>query len=531
MAAPNAPNVSVKGAGTIGHWEAQHKGVLRDFPPFKLPPDALFDCLNVVFRQGTIMSRPGMQQLAATDLGSRITGAIQAATLASGAFEPTAFEPTAFLETGNADGTIIAASSNRKFWTFFGGTWHDITDVALTASDTYLAQFTTIQIGSTVFVLMTNGIDTPRAWDEVSTVCTQVAGTPPLFTDWTTASERIIGIVPPYLVQWGNSLNISTWPVLNFAILSDTTDTLVAIANLGTLGAAIYKRRSIWVATAQGGLDSSFFTFALRGAFEGPANPNTLTDVNGAHYYMTKTGRIGVFDGVTQTWINDGVLPIITNTIDITNMNRAFGVYDPIFREVWFYFPLLTDNTSVTGNVSGVCVVTLPHPFSYEGIFFHSCYLGKMAIPVTSGADRRLDVGDRIIFGQNSGKNLSYTQGDNLSDDGVAFSGFFQTPPQMTKDGDISQADGIETYAMYAGGQGPLTLRLGASYMLGNLTSTGFSTGVALDLTTEPTLAPDLGAFTSIDQFRGRFFSCRYEFTSPVRFNYYGSRLMGHKVQ
>ena len=67
--------------------------------------------------------------------------------------------------------------------------------------------------------------------------------------------------------------------------------------------------------------------------------------------------------------------------------------------------------------------------------------------------------------------------------------------------------------------------------MLGNLTSTGFSTGVALDLTTEPTLAPDLGAFTSIDQFRGRFFSCRYEFTSPVRFNYYGSRLMGHKVQ
>lgn len=525
--AANVPNVSVKGAATIGHWEAQHKGVLRDFPPYKLPPDALYDCLNVVFRNGAIAPRPGHVQLApGTDLGARVTGAIQASTLASGAFEPTAFEPTAFQETGNTDGTVLIAGTNRKFWAYFGGAWHDLTDTAFVAADTYLAQFTTIQIGSTVYVLFTNGIDSPRQWDNVGTSISVVAGLPPLFTDWTTASDRVIGIVPPYLIQWGNALNIGTWPNLNFRVLSDTTDALVAIENLGTLGVAVYKRRSIWIGTAQGGLDSSFFSFTLRGQYEGPANPNTLVNVNGAHYYMTKTGRVGAFDGVTQTWINDGILPLIKTNIDTTNMNRAFGEYDPTFREVWFHYPRLDDNTSVTGNVTGLLVVTLPHPFSYEGVFFHSSYMGKTAIPVTAGTDRRLDVADRVVFGQNSNKNLAYLTADGISDDGVAFTGFIQTPMQMTKDGDIYRAAGVETYATYGVGQGPLTLRLGGSMMLGNLTTTGFSTGVALDMTVEPTVSPDLE--NNID---GRFWGLRYDFTSPVAFTYYGSRLMGTKVQ
>jgi hypothetical protein len=527
VAAPNVPNVSVKGAATIGHWEAQHKGVLRDFPIYKLPPDALYDCLNVIYRNGQIGPRPGMMQLApGTDLGSRVTGAIQASTLAFGAFEPTAFEPTAFQMSGNTDGTIIVAGSNRKFWAYFGGAWHDLTDTPFVASDTYLAQFTTIQIGSTIFVLFTNGVDSPRSWDEVATAITVIAGTPPLFTDWTTASDRVIGIVPPYLIQWGNALNITTWPNLNFRVLSDTSDALVAIENLGTLGVAVYKRRSIWLGTAQGGLDSSFFSFQLRGQYEGPANPNTLVNVNGAHYYMTKTGRVGAFDGVTQTWINDGALPLIASNIDTANMVRAFGEYDPTFREVWFHYPRLDDNTSVTGNVTGLAVVVLPHPFSYEGIFFHSTYVGKTAIPVTVGTDRRLDLNDRVVFGKNAGKNLAYLTADSISDDGVAFTGFIQTPMQMTKDGDIYMATGVETYGTYTGGQGPLTLRLNGSPMLGNIGSSGFSAGVALDLTVEPTVSPDIDTRIS-----GRFWGLRYEFTSPVTFGYYGSRLMGVKVQ
>lgn len=527
MAAPNPPNVSVKGGGTIGHWEAQHKGVLRDFPPYKLPPDALYDCLNVVYRNGAIGPRPGLQQLPpGTDLLARVTGALQAASLSSGAFEPTAFDNSSFQVTGNTAAALLIAGTNRDWWAYFSGSWHALASIPLTASDVYLAQFTTIQIGSTIFVLLTNGIDSPRSWNQVATTDAVIAGLPPLFTDWTTASDRVIGIVPPYLIQWGNALNITTWPSLNFRVLSDTTDALVAIENLGTLGVAVYKRRSIWIGTAQGGLDSSFFAFTLRGQFEGPANPNTLCNVNGAHYYMTSTGRVGVFDGVTQTWINDGILPLIQSTIDGVNMGRAFGEYDPTTREVWFHYPRLDDNTSVTGNVTGLCVVTLPHPFSYEGIFFHSCYLGKTAIPVTAGTDRRLDVGDRVVFGQNAGKNLAYLTLNNGSDDGIAFTGFLQTPMQMTKDGDIAMSQGLETYATYGVGQGPLTMRLNGSLMLGNLTTTGFSSGKALDLTIEPSVSPDIDYNIS-----GRFFGLRYEFTSPVSFSYYGSRLMGYKVQ
>jgi hypothetical protein len=525
VAAPNPPNVSVKGAATIGHWDAPHKGILRDFPAYKLPPDALYDCLNIVFRNGGVAPRPGMVQLSpGTDLLDRVTGAIQASSLASGAFEPTAFDNASFQVTGNTDSTLLIAGTNKRFWVYFGGGWHDLTDTLFTATDTYLAQFTTIQIGSSVFVLFTNGLDSPRKWDQQATVISVIAGLPPLFTDWTTSSDRVIGIVPPYLIQWGNALNITSWPNLNFRVLSDTSDALVAIENLGTLGVAVYKRRSIWIGTAQGGLDSSYFSFQLRGQYEGPANPNTLINVNGAHYYMTKTGRIGVFDGVSQTWINDSSLPLLKATLDVDNMGRAFGEYDPTFREVWFHYPLLAD--AGTGNVTGLCVITLPHPFSYEGIFFHSAYLGKTAIPVTAGTDRRLDVADRVVFGQNSSKNLAYLSNDAISDDGVAFTGFFQTPMQMTKDGDIAMAQGVETYGMYGGGQGPLTLRLNGSPMLGNLTTTGFSAGVVLDLTVEPTVSPDIDT-----RIEGRFFGLRYEFTSPVTFQYYGSRLMGAKYQ
>jgi len=529
VAAPNAPNVSVKGRATIGHWEAAHKGVLRDFPPYKLPADALYDCLNVVYRNGQINPRPGMVQLTpGTDLGAQVTGAAQVASLAFGAFETTAFEPTAFQETGNTPGSLLVAATNKKIWAYISSAWKDLTDTPLTAGNAYLAQFTTIQIGSTIFVLITNGVDAPRSWDQQAATVIVIGGLPPLFTDWTTSSDRVIGIVPPYLIQWGNALNISTWPNLNFRVLSDTADALVAIENLGTLGVAVYKKRSIWVGTAQGGLDSSYFTFTLRGQYEGPANPNALVNVNGAHYYMTGTGRVGVFDGVTQTWINDGILPLIQADFDRASMQYAFAVYDPFFREVWFHYPLTSDNTPTTGNMTGLVVVNLPHPFSYEGIFFHSSYKGKTAFTVTAGTDRRLDSNDRVTFGRNLADSLNraYLWANNSNDDTSMFTGFFQHPPQMTKDGDIAQAEGVETYATYGGGQGPLTLRIGASPMLGDLTTTGFSTGKALDLTTEPTLSPDIDANQ-----RGRFFSLRYDFTSPLAFAYYGSRLMGHKVQ
>lgn len=524
MASPVSPGVSVRGDATVGHWEAAHKGILRDFPPFKLPPDALYDCLNVVYRGGAILPRPGMAQLApGTDLLNRVTGAIQGANLATGAFEPTAFDNGSFQVTGNTPGTLVLAGTNRKIWAYFGGAWHDLTDTPLTATDSYLAQFTTIQIGSTIYALFTNGVDVPRSWDNQAVTVAVIAGLPPLFTDWTTSSDRVIGIVPPYLIQWGNALSIATWPNLNFRVLGDTSDMLVAIENLGTLGVAVYKRRSIWVGTAQGGLDSSYFSFQLRGQFEGPANPNTLINVNGAHYYMTGTGRVGVFDGVTQTWINDGILPLIQANFDPANMARAFGVYDPFFREVWFYYPRVDDNTSVTGNVTGLCIINLPHPFSYEGIFFHSAYLGKSAIPVTCGTDRRLDIQDKLVFAQNvaDAKNRAYTFGDGLHDDATAFTGFFQTPPQMAKDGNIKMAVGAQTYAKYGAGQGPLTLRVGASYMLGNLATSGFSTGVSLDLTSEQAESSDIDANQ-----RGRFFSLRYEFTSPNVWSFYGARLM-----
>jgi hypothetical protein len=533
----NVPSVSVKGAATIAAFDAAHKGVLRDLPPHKLPGDALWDCLNVLYRNGSMIPRPGLLQLVATNLLDRVTGATQMSNLASGAFEPTAFENTAFLVTGNAPGTMLVAGTNTKLWAFFAGIWNNITNVPLTATATYLAQFTSIQIGSKLWIVFSNGIDAPQQWDQITPTTATIAGTPPLFTDMTTASDRVIGIIPPYTIQWGPGLSLSTWPALNNRILSDTPDALVAIENLGSLGVAVYKRRSIWVGNAQGGLDSAYFSFTLRGQFEGPANPNCLINVNGEHWYMTNTGRIAKFDGVTHTWINDGVLPLVRATFDTNNAGLAWIQYDPLNREVWCYYPRKLE-TNVGTDVTGIIMITLAHPYSYEGIFFPASFVGQSAFSVTAGTDRRLDKNDRILFGKVT-NNLSYSSlnAENLNDDTLTFTGFWQTPPHPNKDGDIYLASGVETYATYGVSQGPLTMKLGMSPMMGDLTSTGFSAGTTLTMTgTEPTLSPDIGTSVIVGTgaaapFAGRFASLRYSFTSPVTFSYYGSKIMGTKVQ
>lgn len=517
-----AQGISIKGQDTIASWDAPYKGVLRDMPIQKLPEDCLYDCSNVLYRSGALQVRPGLQKFTTNDLGARVTGAIQNSTLASGVFDPTAFQNDTFQESGNTAGSVIVAGTNRKIWVYFSGSWHDLTNTALTATDTYLAQFTSIQIGTTVFTLMTNGVDTPRSWDNQSATVTNVAGTPPLFTDWTTSSDRVIGVVPPYLVQWGNALNIGTWPANNFRVLSDTPDSVVAVENLGTLGVAVYKKNSLWVGIAQGGLDSSYFRFELRGQYEGPANPNCLVNVNGSHYYMTQSGRVGVFDGVRQTWINDPVLPLLRQTIDQTNMARAFMVYNPTDREVWCYYPRLAE--AGTGNVTGLLIIALPKQFSYEGIFFHAGYFGQTAIPVTAGVDRRLDVGDYLTFGQNSGQNLAYGYQDMMTDDGVGFSGFWQTPFKGAGKWDVHQPSGVETYARRIGGAGSLTMKVVSTYMIGS--TSNFSQGTALDLTTEPIHANAMNFGVN-----GRFFGLRYEFVAPINLQWYGSRLMGARQE
>ncbi len=530
-----AQGVSIKGKDAIAEWEAPYKGILRDMTPLKIPGDALYDSLNVVFRNGMLLVRPGLSQLIATDLAAgagntgRVTGANQTSLLASAVFDSGAFDSGTFQESGNTPGTVVSAATNRKFWAFFGGIWHDLTDTAFVASDTYLAQFTNIQIGSAIYTLMTNGIDNPRQWDNASAAITQVAGTPPLFTDWTTTSSRVIGIVPPYLVQWGNALAINTWPALNFRVLSDTADALVAIENIGTLGAAVYKQNSVWLAVAQGGLDASYFSFTLFGHYEGPANPNCVVNVSGSHYILTKSGRVGVFNGSQWVWVNDPILPLLRATLDTNAIARAFGVYDPLNREVWFFYPRLAE--AMAGDVTGLMIISVPKQFSYEGIFFHSAFLGQVAFPCTAGVDRRLDVLDYFVFGQptgQSGVERTYNVAPNTSDAGQAFSGFWQTPMRGAgKYVDVAKAIGVEDYMVYGpgGGSGTLTRKIVTNYMLDN--QGNFSAGVSLNLAGSAPLHANL-LETSI---RGRFFGVRYEFTSPITLSWFGARLMGEMLE
>jgi len=177
-------------------------------------------------------------------------------------------------------------------------------------------------------------------------------------------------------VSWCDVLNnqylsFTNWPALNQVVLSDTEDALIAIKPLGTLGIALYKETNIFVGIAQAGPPSQAFRFEHRGHYAGPAGVNALVDVDGAHIYMTRTGRVGYFDGAQHQWLCDGVWPFIQQDIDITFIERVFGVYDYNTAQIYFWYPRSGDN----GLCTGMLIINIPFPLA--GISQYAYFLGQ----------------------------------------------------------------------------------------------------------------------------------------------------------
>ncbi len=508
----------VRAESLIGRWTVPLQGTLRGLPPYGLPEDALYDSLNVLVRAGALQVRPGLTLFNATALGGRPIGAFATTLLASGAYQTNAFQNDSFQISGNTPTSALIAVTPTKIWTYWSGAWHDITDVALTGTDSAFARCTSIQIGNTIDIIISNGIDTPRVWDSVSAVVTQLGGSPapPKWTDLTTASDRIIGIVPPYLVQWGNSLDLSTWPAANFRSLGDTVDPVVAIRNLGTLGVAVYKTRSIWLGSPGGATDASYFAFTIRGFWDGPASPYALVDADGAHYYMTDTGRIGYFDGTQQQWVADGVWPAVQAELDQTYTPRIFGVFDPTNREVIFYYPRTGD--------SGVCkgIVTVKLPREAEGVMRPIAFRGLSSIAVSVGCDTRLDTRKALVLGDST--QVAYTV-EGTNDNGTNFSGYFQTGLLASPALDMYRLEGFEVFCSRGANYGNLIAKIVSNNLLENPDTTDLAPAQTIDLSSTPPTQPEGGDVT------GKFFGLRFEFTTPITLKWYSARLAARRIE
>lgn len=478
----------------VHSWGVPHLGVLRDLPVHALPEGAFYDALNAVLRAGVVRPRDGLVLHSTTDLLARGMGAyvVPAATL---------------------------VATTAKVWKLVGATWTDITGVtALTGTADDIVRFAQLEVADLVQTLIVNGVNVPQRWDGVAATAVDVAGAPSVWTDIATASDRIVGIKPPYDVQWGNPYNVGTWPALNIRILSDTPDKVVAIRPLGTQAVIVYKEESLWGGFPTGGTDAQAFRFDPRLHIDGPAGPSAVTQGDGEQYYMTATGRIASFDGTTHEWIADGVWPIVRADLDVSKAGRIIGMQVPFTDEVVFAYPRVGD----AGELKG-CVICIP-PRPEHGIEEWAAFPCRLVVAMSAAVARRAPTWDVLAF-TSATPFRSYTVTADSGDAGTAFTGFWQTGLKPNPGADVFRMESIETWAERGAGFGTLTVKPVSSYILDAPGGT-LGAGQTIDLTATTAVKESKGADVA-----GRFFGLRYEFSSASKPRWMGARVAGRRLE
>lgn len=475
------------------------KGVWRTIASHQLPLDTLYDASNICIREGAAGARPGHEEFEGDALTGTPMGGID------------------YISAAAVRSLVVGTTS--RLMVYAGGTWSNRTGAvtwAGTASNP--VRFTLLEFGTpaVVYAVAANGVNPLAVWDGSGGNFATVTGTPPVFADICTSYDRAVGIVPPYSVMWGEALSLSTWAAANRRDLSDTPGALKAIRAIGTTGLAVYKEDSIWVGQPQGGPSSSCFAFFPKvTGVDGPAGYAAVVDAGGVQYYMTPTGRIGRFDGASHRWVADGLWPLTRTLVDSAVMGRAFGVYNPNFHEIYFYYP-------ATGD-SSLCkhMVCLSLPYPEAGIADHAGFpgvVGSASIgPLAGCTIKNSSLQDRAIILEDTNKKAYQLNEGYDYDAGIAFTSYVQTGLVAAPDVEPAAAS-VEPFLLKGASYGTATVTV----MYSNVLDTaGGSTGsnFTLDLTTTP--ARQLEGFTT----RGRFFGLKVSFTQPGHFRYFGSHL------
>jgi hypothetical protein len=485
------------------------KGTWKTLPPYLLPDDVVQDSMNITLSGGLLRSRGALKSFNAANLGNKIIGS--------------------FLTTDTNKDKFPICSTKDKVYLYTSNAWFDITaGIALTATDESQVRMSSIQLGTQVYVLYANGVDTvkiiPQNTYNLENIIPR-AGTLPVFDDVCTSFSRFVGIQAPYTVAWCDVINnfylsYTSWPALNQVILADTEDALVAIRPLGTLGVAVYKEGNIFVGFGQAGANSAAFRFEHRGEYEGPGGANAVVNVNGTHVYMTGTGRVGLFDGTQHDWICDGLWPYLQQNLDTAYAQRIFGVYNYRTAEVTFWYPRVGDS----GALHGMLVICLPFPLA--GVQSFSYFLGSSAFSCTNGLSVRLFQGDKLplIFGNNNETFvIDHTEYiDKFNPFNCSFkTGLFKPPtpqPPQRNLGDIYRPT-LEIYSTRSAERGLLHVAALTSQMLKDEGT--HSIPEIIDLTSDP-----VNEFIAFND-TGSFLGVEFEWQSSAKFEYKGCDVYG----
>ena len=331
------------------------RGVRSDLPKHLIPDGFLSGGQNVLCRDGEILIRPGQIPVTTAPSSDRVMG---------GLF---------YEDHTQTERTLIGTTAG--FHLYSGGTWASVTGSALTGGNGDQVRFTAFPFANSTRIIAVNDVNVPQVYTGTGNFAA-LAGSPPIAKDVTVAFELVIlGNVTVGGTRQSSSLWVSgfqdttAWSALREVNLPDAKDSIVAVRSLNPQVFAIYKDWSQWVGIGTGGL----FPFVLekRDHQAGPVSPACVVQAENYHYYIGQDGNIYRFDGDKCVAIGGTVKRLIQGDMYWVNRGRTHGFFDPLNREVWWFW-----ESGLSGNPTVGITYRLPYedvpgafsPLHYYGL-------------------------------------------------------------------------------------------------------------------------------------------------------------------
>jgi hypothetical protein len=498
------------GATPLITFTVPYKGTNNSIAAHQITPDTLYSSMNVFIRRGKLRERPGLTLLNNTVFDNAVIGGAMAVTPAH---------------------KILLAFTRSQLYTLLqgAGAWSSDTLLPFSNSDADPVDITFLETMSQYVAIIANISFPLKVWREGVGVTPIIAANVPTAKSVCTAASRIVALVDPHTLQWSATLDYQTWPALAIAKIAQTNDTAICIRSLTTLDFVIYKERSIYVAKSQPGSDATAFNIQFIQTVEGPAGTLAVVDIDSGHMYMTKSGRVGIFDGSQQVqWIADGLWVFLQSDIDPQYAGKIFGVYDYRLHTVTFWYPRRGDE----GMMHGMLLINLPlqgsgvEPTVAFSRYVSSAFLGVSNEPCSAAFESRFNdqIDTSVIFTASPEAAASCFFDDTSPfDNSIPYQCSFQTqlfPLPSLKHSQIT----LEAYLERQNGNGTVNVNAVTSDALENEAGTVSDIAEVIDLNSNP--VREYIAFN----IPTRFFGLKYSWSSENVVRYAGTTLHGRVV-
>lgn len=504
------------GSEIVAQFTVPLRGTWKAVAAHTVPLDALYDSMNVFVREGKLRSRPGLVKQSDTTFTEPIIGGV--------------------MLVAPQEKIVLAITRNRVYsLSGVSGVWSVLTPSGVSSimanSDTGVADVALLETtGSNTAIIAVEGLPL-KQWVYAPRSLSAITGTNiPLAKSVCISASRVVALISPHTVVWSAVQDPTSFDATAYAKRAQTGDVGICVRSLSSLAFVLYKERSIHPARAQAGLDdSTAFAFLEPIYVEGPAGIYAVVNVGGTHIYMTRNGRIGMFNGSSYpTWLADGLWLYLQDDINQSFAHLIRGVYDYRLHTVTFFYPKIGQPGVLRG------MVTLNLPFQGQDLAetpIPRAFLGLCMRSITHGCEVRFDTAiDRsLLFSSplsTDDRVYAYLYDDlATTDDTTPFTSSFQTGLTPMPDARHTTVI-VESFVERGQGYGAAFIEPVISDALENLSGTiPDMSGQYIDLETNP-----------VREYKGfgrqvRFFGLRYTWQSDNRFRYAGAVVYGSSLQ